>query len=144
MLHPYPNQNAYLLGEWYWNRGLQKSQTSFKQLVDIVGDPEFQPADVRVAKWDAINHALADHNEWTDEDAGWVKTPISINVPFQRRCDAPSRLTDNTQEYIVADFHHRSLVSIKEKLTSPTNHDFFNYDPYALMFQPAGSSNPIR
>jgi hypothetical protein len=145
LFYPYPNRNAYLLGEWYWNGGPQKSQTSFKELVDIVGDPAFRPADVGVAKWDSINHALANDNEWADEDAGWEKTPISINVPFQRRRNTTSSSTGSTQEYVVADLHHRSLVSvIKEKLSSPTNHDFFHYDPYSLMFQPGGSSNPIR
>ena len=43
---PYPNHNAFLLGEWYWNGGAQKSQSSFKDLLQIVGDPNFKPSDV--------------------------------------------------------------------------------------------------
>ena len=95
VFYPYPNQNAYLLGEWYWNGGSQKSQASFKQLVDIVGVPEFCPADIQEAKWDSINHSLANDDEWADEDAGWEQTTISINVPFQCRRNTISSPTDN-------------------------------------------------
>ena len=58
--HPYPNRNAFLLGDWYWNGGPQKSQTSFKDLLNIIGDPNFRPADVQQVKWDQINETLAD------------------------------------------------------------------------------------
>jgi hypothetical protein len=44
---PYPNENSFLLGDWYWNDGVQKSKHSFKQLVDIISSPSFRPADVR-------------------------------------------------------------------------------------------------
>ena len=39
--HPYPNQSSFLLGEWYWNDGVRKSQSSFQNLLKIVGHPEF-------------------------------------------------------------------------------------------------------
>ncbi|KAG2045780.1 hypothetical protein BDR06DRAFT_1015299, partial [Suillus hirtellus] len=35
--HPYPNRSSFELGHWYWNSGVQKSQQSFKELIDIVG-----------------------------------------------------------------------------------------------------------
>ncbi|KAG1779652.1 hypothetical protein EV702DRAFT_1043572 [Suillus placidus] len=35
--HPYPNQSSFELGHWYWNGGVQKSQQSFKELINIVG-----------------------------------------------------------------------------------------------------------
>jgi hypothetical protein len=145
LFYPYPNQNAYCLGDWYWNGGAQKSQASFKELVDIVGSPEFSPEDVHNVKWDSINHVLANDDNWTDEDAGWEKTNISINVPFQRRCGATSSSTGTTQEYVVTDFYHRNVVSVsREKLLDPANRDFFNYKPYELRFQPGRSSNPTR
>jgi hypothetical protein len=31
--HPYPNKSSFLLGDWFWNGGLQKSQKSFKELL---------------------------------------------------------------------------------------------------------------
>ena len=31
----YPNENWYLLGQWYWNKGIQKSKGSFQDLLSI-------------------------------------------------------------------------------------------------------------
>jgi hypothetical protein len=143
--HPYPNRNALLLGDWYWNGGVQKSQAGFKDLLNIVGDPGFDPTDVRHANWDSINHALADDDQWLEEDAGWRKTTVSITVPFQARRNATAKSTDGPQEFLFADFYHRNLVEvIKEKLSNPRDDDLFHYEPYVLNFQPDGSSRPIR
>ena len=43
--YPYPNETSLLLGDWYWNYGHQKSQNSFKKLVDIIGHPGYHPDD---------------------------------------------------------------------------------------------------
>lgn len=40
-LGPFPNKSSFLLGEWYWNRGAQKSQKGFKELIGIVGAEDF-------------------------------------------------------------------------------------------------------
>lgn len=34
---PYPNESSFLLGEWYWNGGHQKSQEDFPSLLNTVG-----------------------------------------------------------------------------------------------------------
>jgi hypothetical protein len=143
-LYPFPMRNSLLLGDWYWNGGAQKSQTSFKDLLDIVGDPDFNPTDVRHTKWDTINRVLADGRNWVDEDAGWEKTTISISVPFQSRRGA-SDSTGTPKEFLFTDFYHRNLVSvIKEKLSNARDNNQFHYDPYELNFQPDGSPRPIR
>ncbi|GBE89793.1 hypothetical protein SCP_1701180 [Sparassis crispa] len=69
---PYPNATSFRLSDWYWNGGVQKSQSSFKALLDIISDPEYDPADVRAAHWDDINRQLASDQpgEWADDDAG--------------------------------------------------------------------------
>ena len=41
LIHPYPNLSSLLLGEWYWNDGLKKSQSSFTNLINIVGHPDY-------------------------------------------------------------------------------------------------------
>ena len=141
---PYPNRNAFLLGDWYWNGGTQKSQASFKDLVNIIGDPEFSSADVRDARWDHINHVLADDAGWVDEDAAWEKTPITILVPAQHRRNATPDEGFGPQEYTIPDFYHRNLVSvIREKLSNSSDNDHFHYDPYTLKFQP-GTDPPIN
>jgi hypothetical protein len=143
--HPYPNRSSFRLGEWYWNGGIQKSQASFKDLVNIVGDPAFSPTDVQNVNWDRINHALANDDEWVDQDAGWEKTEVSILVPFQPRRGAISDADAGPKQYVVGDFYHRSLVSvIKEKLSSAIDNDHFHYEPYELQWQRNKHSQPIR
>ncbi|KAG6906464.1 hypothetical protein DXG01_013813 [Tephrocybe rancida] len=34
---PYPNKNSFALGNWFWGPGIQRSQRSFKELIQIVG-----------------------------------------------------------------------------------------------------------
>ncbi|KAG6912257.1 hypothetical protein DXG01_015883, partial [Tephrocybe rancida] len=89
---PYPNKNSFALGKWYWSSGTQKSQRSFKELVDIVGADDFQPKDIQSTQWSAIDKTLGqsefdnsnDRHEWEDEDAGWKRTPISLDIPFSK------------------------------------------------------------
>lgn len=141
--HPYPNRNSYLLGHWYWCDGSQKSQHSFNNLINIIGDPEFNANDIRNTKWSKINSALAigeqsteAEEEWEEEEAGWVKTPVTIGVPFTQRAKNPG-----PKNFTIPGFYHRSLVSvIKEKLGNRNDHQHFHYEPFKLHWQPKGGS----
>lgn len=139
---PYPNENSFLLGEWY-HAGAEKSSTSFRDLVSIVGSPKYKPEDVRETTWDKINASLGrndfdavapdDHDpDWMDvEDANWKKTPIQISVPFNSRAKAPG-----PKDFLAGDLYHRSLVSvIREKISNPHHDDEFHYEPYELFWQ---------
>jgi hypothetical protein len=138
---PYPNRNSFRLGEWYWNDGVQKSQKSFKELIDIVGDHEFNPSDVRDTKWKRLNQQLADDNsDWADDDENWVSTPVTIKVPFHRFTANPG-----SRDYVVDNFYHRSLVSvIRERLTNEADSQHFHFEPYKLYWQPGVESDPVR
>jgi hypothetical protein len=139
---PYPNRNAFLLGEWYWNGGAQKSQSSFKDLLDIVSDPTFSPSDVRNIKWNDVDKQLTQDDWAEEEDTGWTRTPVTILVPAQHRCNSSSQLSP--QDFIVADFFHQSIVSVvQEALSSPARHRNFHYEPYELKWQSPGSPDPI-
>ncbi|KAF8835994.1 hypothetical protein BDN67DRAFT_911979, partial [Paxillus ammoniavirescens] len=107
--HPYPNENSLLLGNWYWNHGSQKSRETFKQLLEIVGSPNFRPEDVRDTRWFVINHQLVTGaaRGLSDDPFGWNKTTVTISVPFHRRCRDPG-----PKDYSIPDFYHRSLLSI--------------------------------
>jgi hypothetical protein len=144
--YPYPNRSAFRLGDWFWNGGVQKSQASFQELMDIIGDPEFQTADVRNVRWDAVNKELGtDEAEWVDEDAGWTKTPVSISVPHQPRRKYPSEDNAGPRGYVVGDFYHRSLVSIiREKISGLGERHLFHFEPYELNWQPAPDEDLIR
>jgi hypothetical protein len=134
--YPYPNRSSFELGHWYWNGGVQKSHQDFKELIDIVGHPDYDPDDVRSTPWDKINSKLGasvhdedkEGGEWDDDDAGWRKTQVTIEVPFSRTTAQP-----NVRHYTAAALYHRSLTSvIREKLSDAQDDELFHYEPYQL------------
>lgn len=143
---PYPNRNSFLLGDWYWGEGVQKSQQSFKDLVSIVGNPNFKPSDVHNTNWMAIDASLgssekdeAEDGEWADVDAGWVKTPINISVPFSNRTARPG-----PHNYMGGDLYHRSLMDvIREKVSDFHTTRHFHMEPYELTWTPHPDSYQI-
>jgi hypothetical protein len=115
--------------------------------VSIVGDPDFDPQDVREANWSKINQTLGandydegDRPEWQNEDAGWKRKPITIDIPFHNRMKVPG-----TQQRVVFDLHYRSVVSvIKEKLSNPADDAHFHYEPYEYIWKPTDDSDELR
>jgi hypothetical protein len=144
--YPYPNKSSFRLGDWYWNDGPQNSQSSFKRLVDIIADPDFNPADIRNVRWDKVNASLGSDNtdEWVD-DAVWTNSTVTITVPFQsRRGEGGDHLT-SPKDFTVPNFRHRNLVSvIREKLSNPTNGAHFHYEPYELHWRPGNGAQEAR
>jgi hypothetical protein len=148
MTHPYPNENAFLLGEWFWDDSVQKSKSSFSKLISIISRPEFKPEDVRKVPWDTINQELGSSDAdgvWLDEpDAGWTESSVTISVPFHRLTSNPG-----PQIYTAPPFHHRSIVSIlKEKMTNAEDFRHFHLEPYELRWQresmPDGHSTRVH
>jgi hypothetical protein len=145
--YPYPNKNSFRLGDWYWNHGAQKSRESFRELLRIVGDPEFHPDDVRQTQWAAIDKKLSGNlfdedsmGEWVDEDVGWKKSLITISVPFHRRAKEPG-----PKDYNVGYLYHRPLVSvIREKLANSDHVRHFHYQPFELYWQPTNNSPEVQ
>ncbi|KAG2342260.1 hypothetical protein BDR05DRAFT_1000901 [Suillus weaverae] len=119
--HPYPNHLSFELGDWYWNQGLQKSQGDYEKLLQILGGSSFNATDVGSTHWKKINSQLGsneynkgDGEEWEDEDVGWKRTAVTIQVPFSCTTKMPGpRLHE------VAQLYHRSLVAVlQEKLAN--------------------------
>ena len=143
--YPYPNENSFRLGHWYWNAGVQKSQQGFKDLVAVVGDPCFEPKDVRDTKWDEINTILGDNigdteEGWKDEDAGWKTRQIQILVPFHYQMKSPG-----ARDFVGAELHHRSLVEvIKERITDPHTAAHFHMEPFELLWKPTEQHNEVK
>lgn len=143
---PYPNKNSFLLGDWYWSDGVQKSKQSFKNLLDIIGNPDFKPSDVRNTSWKFIDTTLGDSEkddgydgEWVDADAGWTKTLIKISVPFHNRTSNPG-----AQDYLGGHLYHRSLVEvIQERILDFAAAQRFHFEPYELSWSPHPSSYGI-
>ena len=146
MIHPYPNLSSFLLGEWYWNDGLKKSQSSFANLVNIVDHLDYRPEDVSKVNWKTIDAHLGGNPEsrdvdhdWEDEQAcdnDWTSTPIRIKVPFHSRMEHPGQ-----EEFEAGKLHHRSLVSIiRDKVSGPDFHHL-HLEPYELYWQPGDSED---
>ena len=147
IFYPYPNENSWLIGDWYWNQGAQKSKQSFKSLVDIITSANFRSEDLYCTSWAAIDRQLgslgtvydhsqatpaaADSEEWQAKDDGWMQRDITISVPFPRRSLHPGPKT-----YTVSRFYRRSLVSIIcEALLNPIRCRSFRFEPYSLRWK---------
>jgi hypothetical protein len=150
---PYPNHSSFLLGEWFWNGGVKKTRSSFKDLLKIVGHPDFRPEDVAGTKWQSIDAQLdgsrivsSDEDEdeigWEDDQASgsWIETPIKISVPFHKRTRRPG-----VEQFEVGKLHHRKLVSvIIEKISHPSSFAHLHLEPYELYWQPGEAPEPVR
>ncbi|RDB18151.1 hypothetical protein Hypma_000655 [Hypsizygus marmoreus] len=141
---PYPNETSFLLGEWYWNGGVQKSQKEFMKLIAIISSDSFSPSDICQTNWKLINKKLAindwDNGEWVDEDAGWHRESVSIQVPFNCRMKTPG-----PQTYTFGKFYHRSLKAvIVEKLESASSTRYFQNEPYELLWKKEKDGEPLR
>jgi len=93
--YPYSNKASLWLGDWYWNQGALKSKDSFRQLLDIIGNPSFSADDIQNTKWRSIHHFLGmlttdkdfvQSTEWLDSDAGWMHDCHHLCVLFQMVC----------------------------------------------------------
>jgi Plavaka transposase len=151
---PYPNLSSFLLAEWFWNDGAKKSQSTFKNLIKIVGNPVFRPEDVAKTPWTRIDRQLGgdlpiscsdngeDEGIWDDEEVcgDWQETPIKIKVPFHRRTLHPGQ-----KEFEVGKLRHRKLTSvIREKISRPSDYPHIHFEPYKLYWQPNETSEAIR
>lgn len=150
--YPYPNESSFLLGEWYWNEGEKKSQSSLRNLFKIVGHPDFRPEDIAGKNWRTIDAQLSgEHSEGLNGEDGWedvqdnalgpwIKTPININVPFHKRMRHPGQ-----KEFNAGILHHRPLTSlIREKIIRATTHPHLHFEPYELLWQPSEGVEPVR
>jgi len=142
IFYPYPNESSWLISDWYWNQGTQKSKQSFKNLVDIITSADFQSEDLYCTSWVAIdcqlgslgtvqNDSKATPEEWQAKSDGWMQRDITISVPFPRRFLHPGPRT-----YTVSHFYRRSLVSIIcEVLSDPIRCKSFRFEPYSLRWK---------
>lgn len=136
LFEPYPNQSAFLLGEWYWNSGVQKTKDGFQKLINIISGNNFNPTDVKNIPWDSLNKCLGESTDsedrWIDEpDAGWKETSISLPIPFSKNARKPG-----LQPYTFPPFTHRSIVSVlREKMSNQQDFHKFHLEPYELRWR---------
>jgi hypothetical protein len=141
---PYPNKSSFLLGEWFWREGAQKSLEDFNALLQVLKDPDFSAEDIKDTQWRFLHKELGDPDgngaPWlSDVDAGWKEESISLKIPFHRQHANPGN-----KIFEAGTFHRRSIVSIiRERLADADGHHF-HYEPYELHWQPRLEDPPIR
>ena len=142
---PYPNQSSFMLGDWFWNGGVQKSLSSFNTLIDIITHPNFNITGLRDVRWESVNADLAGDSDGEWLDAGWTCTPISLSVPYQTQRGERCTSDAGPRNYVVGDFYHRKLTSIiREKITGLTENSQFHFTPYELLWKRSQDSPPVH
>ncbi|KAG6904976.1 hypothetical protein DXG01_005858 [Tephrocybe rancida] len=142
---PHPNCTAFQFKQWYWNKGSQKLQESFRSLIKIIKSKDFNPDDICGINWTKINTQLGlndwDDDKWKDADAGWRTSSIAIQIPFHR-----FTLTKGAREFIIKNFYRRPLVSvIREKLAlKKEDMRHFHLEPFDLIWRKGGVKDPVR
>lgn len=153
LFYPYSNESSFKLAEW-WNQGVLNSLERFKQLIEIVGSPDFKSSDIADTNWTKAHQLLPygkilgvdlepdpNEGEWVDDiGCDWMTTEIVIDVPFPTHGHGP-----NTVRFNSGTLHHRSIVSvIHERFSDPEGSLHHHYRPYSLMWEPKPESPPIR
>jgi hypothetical protein len=135
--YPFPNKNAFLLGEWRAGDGNGKGRADFAKLVEIITSPDWCSDDIRGINWAKIDTFLAipirrdDMDDDWVEEAAWRTSTVTINVPFNTRCATPGPHPYEVQ------FRHRPIVPmIREKLMNLKHEDGFHFLPYQLRWHP--------
>ncbi|RXW23311.1 hypothetical protein EST38_g2533 [Candolleomyces aberdarensis] len=147
--YPYPNLSSFLLGEYFWSDGNEKSQESFNRLLSVLTHPDFRSDDLLDTDWARINRILASseyeekkgsESPWADDGISWKTASVTISVPFNSRCNPPG-----PRPYTIHDFRYRPLIPlIKEKIKASTNRESFHYIPHELRWKPGTAKEDVR
>ncbi|RXW14632.1 hypothetical protein EST38_g11221 [Candolleomyces aberdarensis] len=147
-LYPYPNISSFMLGDYFWSDGNDKSQDSFNKLIKIVTNKNFRPEDVASTDFTRVNRILAsseyeekgDDFPWAEDGTSWNTASITILVPFNTRCIPPG-----PKPYTVGEFRYRPLVPlIREKIRTSTGQQFFHHIPHELRWKPGETKKDSR
>ncbi|KZV89952.1 hypothetical protein EXIGLDRAFT_771236 [Exidia glandulosa HHB12029] len=149
---PYPNKSSWLLGSWFHSSSPHKSESDFKSLVDVILDPDFQPADIKGTPWARINQELAQTGDTRDDlGRGWKSAPVHIHVPTGRKKSKSKKKRSSTapgsnvQEVVfdVPNIHYRSLTAVMDQVhgKDPAS-ERFQRVPFKQMWQPHNDQWP--
>ena len=149
ILFPFPNLNSFFLGEWYWSDRTEKSRESFRELLDIITSPDFDPEDIREANWNQINSSLASsefdehgksHPGWIGDGTSWQSAVVTLEVPFNSTSFDPG-----PHPFEVPDFRYRPLVPIiTERLRDVAKGEQFHIVPVDLRWLPCEGGQDSR
>ncbi|CAA7270454.1 unnamed protein product [Cyclocybe aegerita] len=130
---PYPNRNAFRIGEWYWTQP-QKSQSDFCSLVHILTSEGFNSHNLVGVNWQKIDRITGSSStEEFDTSDGWRTTTVNIQLLAAKR-GTPS------YTFPIPQVFHKSLSAIiKNTFESPRSLKY-HYAPHHLIWQPNSST----
>ena len=144
--HPYPNWTSFRLRQWYWTGSPKKSESTFKELIEILTDRRFCAEDIVGINWKSINEKLLKgetHSSTSDSldtlPDDWYETDVQISMPVHSKGDEPG-----IHVYEAVTLCHRKLVSmIRSKVTDRSVFPHLHLEPYKLFWKP-NSAEPVR
>ncbi|KAG1810271.1 uncharacterized protein HD556DRAFT_1302609 [Suillus plorans] len=98
IISPYPNENAFNFGRWYWNTTRQSKSTRQELLDNVILRPGFDPEDLRGVNFDKIDKQLAQDLSSPLEGNGWRNDPITVNIPTSQKATKASKKKDRNTE----------------------------------------------
>lgn len=167
IISPYPNENSFNFGRWFWNASRQSKSTRQDLLDSVILRPGFDPEDLRGVNFDKIDKQLGEDQGSPWEGNGWRKDTITINVPTSQKATKASKQkernaeraarvhdeidpeadTTRTRKFRIDGFHHRSLVHIlRTAIESNTPHaKQYHWHPYEQFHHsPDPNIPPVR
>lgn len=148
--HPFPNWSSFKLGEWYWSDDGGKSRQSFQRLVNLIGDEDFIPQEIRRTNWKKIDSLLAssefeddfsrEDGIWERDGSSWKTVSIPVAVPFNSASDNPG-----AKLFTLEAFRFRPLVPIiTSKLQDKSAGEHIHVIPSQLWWARNKATKPIR
>jgi Plavaka transposase len=139
---PCHNISSLLLADFWWNSENEKSKAELSKLLHVLKDPDFSLEDAISTDWGKLESTLRDSGDgdgWFD-DAGWITTEISIEVPFHKGMADPG-----TKRRVVGSLQHRKITAvIEDKIRNSTQPSLFHYQPYEVYWAPGDGSPAAR
>ncbi|TEB18673.1 hypothetical protein FA13DRAFT_1719668 [Coprinellus micaceus] len=148
--HPFPNWSSFKLREWYWSDDGGKSRQSFQRLVNLIGDEDFIPQEIRRTNWKKIDSLLAssefeddfsrEDGIWERDGSSWKTVSIPVAVPFNSASDNPG-----AKLFTLEAFCFRLLVPIiTSKLQDKSAGEHIHVIPCQLWWARNKATKPIR
>lgn len=143
-VYPCPNISSFLLQDWHWNGGAQKSQASRASLInDVLLDPRFSTEDLKGINWRQLDDNLRTSTSNSNGPA-WSVHSVNVSIPPRGAKDAQTRQSDTSAGNFPVEMHSRKLTDIIRDTFEHNDPRFMHYEPYESHCQAPGSSSSQR
>lgn len=125
---PFENMSKYLLMNWFYTGGPQKSEGEMNRLVkEVIGNAEFKPEDLEGFSAHRENKCLDDSRDsknptpFSDDD--WHEVAVEIEIPVPKKKTPP-------QKFEVHGLYRRSIVQVIKATWGAVTSKAFHLTPF--------------